>query len=91
MSAPEQQADSGVRGTIRLAMIRNGQCAPDAATNLLDIYRDEVRNAAAAEQRAALLDEGYDLSCRCDSCTACLVRYAISAIDPGTDYYEDTE
>ncbi|MFJ8437649.1 hypothetical protein [Kitasatospora griseola] len=46
---------------------------------------------APAEQRGALLAEGYDLSCRCDGCTACLVRHAICAIDPSTDYYEDEQ
>lgn len=64
---------------------------PEQAAELLDAYRDENRREAAAEQRAALLSEGYDLSCRCDGCTACLVRYAICAIDPGSDYYEDAE
>lgn len=81
-----------IRGTIRLAMMRQDcPVAPDAADELLDIYRGENRREAAAEQRAALLAEGYDLSCRCDGCTACLVRHAICAIDPDTDYYEDTE
>jgi hypothetical protein len=61
----------------------------ERASELLDAYRDEIRREAAAEQRSALLREGYDLSCRCDGCTACLVRYAIAAIDAESDYYED--
>lgn len=84
--------DNTIRHTIQLAMMRHDcPVAPDAASALLDSYRDAVRREAAAEQRAALLAEGYDLACRCDGCTACLVRYAISAIDPDTDYYEDVQ
>lgn len=58
---------------------------------LLDDYRLECRREAAREQRAALLREGYSMDCRCDGCTPCLVRYAIIAIDPDGDYYEDDE
>jgi len=92
VTAPAAQPDRSIRSTIRMAMIRQDcPVAPDAADDLLNIYRGEVRREAAAEQRSALLSEGYDLSCRCDGCTACLVRYAITAIDPASDYYEDVE
>jgi hypothetical protein len=47
-----QRAPS-IRGAIRLAMIRQDcPVAPDAASDLLDIYRDEVRREAAAAASA---------------------------------------
>lgn len=55
---------------------------PEQAAELLNAYRDENRREAAAEQRAALLGEGYDLACPCNGCTACLVRDAINVINP---------
>jgi hypothetical protein len=59
------------------------------ATQLMEAFRNQTRSEAATEQRTTLLSDGYDLSCRCDTCTPCLIRYAITAIDPDTDYYED--
>jgi hypothetical protein len=63
----------------------------DRARAALETARDDAFREAAATQRGALLEDGYDLACRCDGCTACLVRHAICAIDPDTDYYEDAE
>lgn len=46
-----------------------------------DVRAQAVREAAE-KQRAHLRHQGYDLTCVCEGCTACLAREYIDLIDP---------
>lgn len=55
--------------------------APKQTRQLLDGYAHEL----AERQRQALRDAGYDLSCVCGGCTACLAGEYIDLTDPSKE------
>ncbi|GHF07950.1 hypothetical protein GCM10014715_74820 [Streptomyces spiralis] len=55
-----------------------GRGSRQHADRILDRHAHEL----AEQQRAHLLQQGYDLDCVCGGCSACLARDYIDLIDP---------
>lgn len=61
---------------------------PHAAFSSEEVAHDILTRHAhelAQQQRAWLKAHGYDTTCVCDTCSACLAREYISLIDPDAD------
>ena len=63
-----------------------GSRVHERVAQLIDDHQSAVKDAQAhqlaEQQRGWLRSQGYDTSCICESCSACLAREYIDLIDP---------